>query len=217
MLLMGTSRPREITLKDVLFMPVGCLISLSPAVIFAVLVISALVGSFFYNFVNVDFFGLGAPPFDDMVFDPSFTRLDQSDGTYLTITYEKQFNSTFTGLVRHITPIRLGDFPILTHDVLITSDEFSDPNKVHTAVIDHHFSWTSAERSPQGTINLLHTVPVSEPVYQELLELRSGQNVRVIGREILKIDSFSSDGRSKGWWQDSGCNTLVITSIELLP
>jgi hypothetical protein len=214
---MLTTQTRKITLKDILFMPVGCLISLSPAVIFVGLLLATLGGSYFYYFVNVDFFGIGAPPFEDLAINPSFTRIDQTDGSYLTLSYEIPFDSTFTGLVRHISPIRLGDFPILTHDVLVTSGEFADPEKVRTSVIDHHFSWTSAERAPQGTINLLHTVPISEPVYRQLLELHAGQSVRVVGREILKIDAYNPEGTSKGWWQDSGCNTLVVTSIELLP
>jgi hypothetical protein len=217
MLVMQSAQARKISLKDILFLPVGCLLSLSPGVIFTLLILTALVGGYLYNFVNVDFFGIGAPPFKDLVISPDFTRVDQPDGTYLTISYEKGVDSIFTGLVRHVSPIRLGDFPILTHDVLVTSGEFADQDKVHTSVINHHFSWTSAERSPQGTINLLHTVPLNDSIYRQLLELRSGQNVRVVGREILKIDAYSPQGESKGWWQDSGCNTLVITSIELLP
>jgi hypothetical protein len=214
---MQPSQPRKFTLKDILFMPVGCLISLSPAVIFAGLILTALVGSYFYYFVNVDFFGVGAPPFKDLVISPDFTRIDQPDGTYLTVSYEKASASTFTGLVRHISPIRLGDFSILTHDVLVTSGDFANPDKVSTSVINHHFSWTSAESYPRGAINLLHTVPLNEAIYRQLLELRSGQNVSVVGREILKINAYSPEGSSKGWWQDSGCNTLVVTSIELLP
>jgi len=40
--------------------------------------------------------------------------------------------------------------------------------------------------------------------------------VKVTGREIFRIEAYAPDSTSKGWWQDSGCNTLVVTAIELL-
>jgi hypothetical protein len=214
---MDTTQQRRFTLKDLLFMPIGCFLSLSPVALLGLLAAVVLGGVYVYYFVNVDFFGVGTPAFNDYTISPDFRRVDLPDGAALTITYEKSFDSNFTGLVRHASPIRLGDFPILTHDILVTTGDFANPDQVNTSVFDHHFSWNSPQRSPQGTINLLHTVPFNETVYRQLLDLRSGQSVRIIGREILKIDAYTPDGKSKGWWEDSGCNTLVVTSVEVLP
>lgn len=214
---MNTAQARKITLKDILFMPVGCLVSLSPPVVFAILAVTALAGGIVYYNVNFDFWGLSSPPFSDLTINPDFSRIEMPGGNYLTLTYETPFNSSFNGLVRHISPIRLGAYPILTHDILVTSGEFANPDIVHTSVIDHHFSWTSAKRSPQGAINLLHTVPVNMDIYSQLMALRIGQTVRITGREIYRIEAFSPDGNSRGWWQDSGCNTLLVTAVEAQP
>ena len=211
----ATDRPGS--LRDILFLPLGCLLSLRPMVVFGLLIGVAFFGGYFYYFVNVDLFGIGAPHFDELTISPDFRRISQVDGSYLTVTYENNQDSFFTGLIRHISPIRLGDYPVLTHDILVTSGDFADPGKVNTSVFNHHFSWTSADVHPDGTINLLHAVPVNEGLYQQLLSLQNGQTVRIKGREILRIEAFSPQGGSKGWWQDEGCNTLVVTSVDILP
>ena len=216
MLSMQTTPARKLSLKDVLFMPLGCLISLPPAAIFGALIALAAVGSYLYFYVNIDLFGIGAPPFKELTIHPGFTRVDLPDGGYLSITYELPVPTTFTGLVRHASPIRLDKFPILTHDILVTSGDYADPDKVVTSVSEHHFTWIAKSGDPQGKIHLLHTVPASEEIYRQLLDLRKGQQVRVTGREILKLEAFDAGGASLGWWQDSGCNTLLVTSVELL-
>jgi hypothetical protein len=203
------------TLKDYLFMPLGCLMTASPVVAAAILVVGILVAGFGYFNWNVDLLGIGAPDFQNLVFSPDSQRISNPDGSYFQISFEKTVDSQFSGLVRHVSPIRLARIPILTHDILITFGDYADPRKVTTSVVDHHFFWSSNNKQPQGGINLLHTVPKDETIYRQLLEIKTGQNVRIRGREILRLDAFSSENHLDMFWQDAGCNSLLVDSVEI--
>lgn len=144
--------------------------------------------------------------------DPAITELP-----CWQVTYERADTSTFAGKIRHISTIRERRFPMLSHDILITSGDFADPEKVWTSVANHRFVWRARTATyPQGKINLLHAVPASEELHQQLRQLRSGQEVLIEGHEILKIEVYAADGTHQGTWQDAGCNTLVITAVTLV-
>lgn len=214
---MNAARPARLGLKELLFMPVGCFLSLSaPMVLGVIALLTLAIGYVYYN-VNVPLPGLGGEPFKNLKISQDFKRIEKADGSYLTISYELPIDSTFTGLVRHISPIRESRFPILTHDILVTSGDFADSQKVKTSVFNHHFSWSAGNEAPKGKINLLHTVPANKEIYDQLFALRNGDTVRIAGREIFRIEAFDPQARSQGWWQDSGCNTLVVTSVEVNP
>ena len=123
----------------------------------------------------------------------------------------------FRGLVRHATPVRMGLFPLITHDILVTTGDYADPKLVNTSVniLLHRFTWWSlSSRQPGGTINLLHTVPLNQAVYQQLLKIRSGDLVVIAGREIDKIEAYELPAnRDLGYWKDDGCNSIVVTGV----
>ena len=209
--------PRHTALKpgDFLFLPFGCLLTLSPYVLFGGLLVLAAVGVYIYYNVNVDLFGMGRPDYSSLVIDKRFQNIESGDKKWI-IQYEKQKPTVFTGKIRHASPIRLEMVPFLTHDILVTSGDYADPLKVSTSVADHHFFWASrVQEKPVGSINLLHTVPLNEAIYQQLLEIRSDQMVTITGTEVLKIEAFDQKGKPIGGWQDTGCNSLVVTSVTI--
>lgn len=108
---------------------------------------------------------------------------------------------------------------MLSHDILVTSGDFADSSIVRTSVSNHRFSswYLDQQNRPQGTINLLHTVPSTEEIYQQLTEVRKGDRVRIKGIEILDINRYDQQGEFWGSWADAGCNTLLVTSVEILP
>ena len=208
------STPRPATLKDILFLPFGCLFTASPYVVLGGLLVFALVGVFVYYNLNVDFFEIGAPDFQHYTITPGFGQVQTPDKSYWQVSYEKLGSSQFHGLVRHVSPIRIGQMPILTHDILVTSGDYADRDLVSTSVVDHHFFWRSATSAhPQGTINLLHTVPRDRAIYEALLKVRSGDTVTITGREILKIDAYDPLGKLLMWWGNSGCNSLRVDTV----
>ncbi|MEJ5201790.1 MAG: hypothetical protein WHV66_06105 [Anaerolineales bacterium] len=158
------------------------------------------------------------PDFEHWQINRSFTSVKVPEGEAWKIAYEFNQNSTFEGLVRHITEIHEGDYPLLSHDILVTSGDFSDGDKVVATVSDHRFFWYSPRMTnPKGKINLLHTVPLNAEIYQSLSHIKTGQTVRIQGKEILSIEHFDANGTWLGSWYDTGCNTLLVVSVEILP
>jgi hypothetical protein len=209
---------RKNSFIDLLYAPFGCLLQLPGwmAVFLSVLIIGG--GIWAYYTLNTDYWGLTSPPFDKIAIQGDHDRITLDTGRYWLVTYERPGDSTFQGLVRHVNPDHESTFPMMTHDILVTSGDYSDMNKVHTSVQFHmfYYSW-DANPPTKGAINLLHTVPDSEPIYKLLLRIRTGMFVKIRGREILRATFYDQGNPNpQGWWQDHGCNTLLVRSVEFL-
>lgn len=207
----------KITIKDLLFAPIGCLLKASPIFIFILLALAYFAWDYIYNNVNINLFGVGAPDYQLLSIDSGFYNIKDSNQDSWKIEYDYPWDSTFSGLVRHVSPIRLSQFPMLSHDILVTTGDFSDPSIVTIDVSNHHFSWISLNNTPpKGTINLLHTVPLNTTIYQQLLKIQNGTKVKIIGREILRINAYDPNGNRLAWWEDNGCNSILVKSVATL-
>jgi hypothetical protein len=212
---------KKVTFKDLLFRPFGCLLQASHALIFILIAAAYFAWDYVYNNVNIDLFGLGAPDYQHLTIDSGFyniqdTRQDTRQDSW-KIEYDSTQDSTFTGLVRHVLPIRLSQFPMLSHDILVTSGDFANSSIVTTDVSDHIFFWYSPGKSaPKGTIKLLHTVPLDMTIYQQLLQIRDGAHVKISGREILQINAYNPEGERYVWWEDNGRNSILVKSVTIL-
>lgn len=223
---LGTTPPTHIpasedqapalSIGDLLFAPLGCLLQMPATYLIVGLLALALVGGVIFYNTNSDFFGLAGPEFDALTISDSKEQIEATD-LYWKITYEGLADSEFPGLVRHVSPIRHNSMRILTHDILVTSGEYADPSIVSTRVANHRFRWrsTSAAR-PEGTINLLHTVPANEEIYHQLLQIQVQDEVIITGREILIIEAYDQAGNYLGEWHDTGCNTLLVNAVTIL-
>ena len=210
----NSSRPK-LSLANILYYPFGCLIEF-PLIPLGMLVMVALLGGYLYFWVNIDLFGLGRPDYKNLQFNNTYTQVQASNGLNWTISYENPNESNYTGLVRFVSPIREDTVPFLTHDVLVTTGDFANSDVVSTSVFDHHFSWSSAKtHSPGGTINLIHAVPMNEGIYQQLMGIKNGQKVIIHGKEILRIEGYQKTGGYLGKWEDSGCNSLLVTFVQI--
>ncbi len=175
----------------------------------------AFIGGAIYAVPRSVFLGLRGPDFGDLSISDTFDQI-QGDDYRWEISLETDNESEYSGVVRHTLAIRIGKLRILTHDILVTSGDFADPAIVSTSVSNHRYRWVAeGTASPQGRINLLHTVPVDEEVFRQLDKIESGDNVTIVGQEILRINVFDLDGRSQGDWRDQGCNTLLVHSMAL--
>jgi hypothetical protein len=133
-----------------------------------------------------------------------------------SLTYELATQNTFSGLVRHTSRINENQYPMLTHDILVTSGDYADSSLVRTSVMNHHFTWSSKTSDwPKGSINLLHTMPKNEEMVNALYSIKYGDIVKITGYEIYTINRYK-DGSYRGQWKDSGCNTLLVTAVEIL-
>jgi len=190
--------------------------SLPSGCVLVAILIGALVGIFIYTRVNTSLFGLTGTDFDDLVISNSY-ELISSGEQYWEVQFDGIGESKYIGTVRHAAPIRMQEFAILTHDILVTTGDFSNPDIVNTSVIDHKFFWRSPNvSSPSGSINLIHAVPANKKIYQQLLEIQKWDTVKITGREIYTIKAFQSDESFLGNWTDFGCNTLLVESVTIV-
>lgn len=202
--------------SELLYLPAGCLLRASPFLLLGLMI--ALILGFLYSYynLNVEILGIGRPAFSSWIIGTDFSTIQIPGKGEWKITFETQKSITFSGRVRHVNPIRESAFPILTHDILVTSGDFADPALVDTRVTNHHFTWRSASYTqPQGTINLLHIVPAEQQIYDLLLAIQNGNRVSITGREILRIDGYDQEAQLISWWQDTGCNTILVTAVEI--
>lgn len=207
-----------LTLSSLLWLPIGFLLNMSPLTAIGLIVLSLLTcGSLYYS-LNSDFLGLAAPPFSKITFSPDYTRVTMPDGRAWKIIYEKNTLSTFNGVAREVIHWREEQrIPFATHDILITNGEYSSPGRVTARVHNHtvYYEWYT-DKLPQGTINLLHIVPLNKEIYQQLLQIRRWNLVTIKGREILRIESFDRQGTPGTYFQDAGCNSILVTSVEIV-
>jgi len=147
-----------------------------------------------------------------------FHKVSIPGGNNWTINYEADHEVIFEGLVLHNSPIREEGWEIMTQDILVTSGDFSDPRLVYAKVSDHHFVYRyKTEKVPIGTINLLHTLPVSEEIDEQLQQIKKGDHVIIRGWDIYNLTGWDNQGYAYGTWQDEGCNTTLVTEVVILP
>jgi hypothetical protein len=206
----------RVDIADLLFLPLEWVFRLSLTQLLVVLLALVLAGGIVYFRANTSFLGLAGLDFDTLTISDSYDQI-AADDLYWKITFESRGTSEFSGIVRHVSPFRMGRLRILTHDILVTSGDYADPDVVSTSVFNHLFTWRSSSTAhPSGRINLLHTVPANEEIYRQLLEIRSWDVVVITGREVLKIEAYDQDGNHLGGWRDTGCNTLLVESVSIV-
>ena len=194
----------------------GWTTSLPPSCGFIVLFIIIITAAFIYFRVNTSFFGLVGTDFDQLVISNSYELISAED-MYWEVQFEGIGESKFIGTVRHAAPIRINEFRILTHNILVTTADFANPDIVDTSVIDNKFFWKSpGTDSPTGSINLIHAIPSTKAIYQELLKIQPWDIVKITGREIYTVKAYQSDDNFLGTWIDTGCNTLLVDSVSIL-
>jgi len=174
------------------------------------------IGGYLYFRANTSFFGLVGTDFDNLTITNAYEKI-AADDIYWEVQFESQGESKFIGTVRHVSPIRIDEFRILTHDILVTTGDYENPDLVDTSVINHKFIWKASNpEKPTGSINLIHSVPATKKIYQELLSIQPWDIVKITGREIYNIKAYEMDGTFLGTWIDTGCNSLLVESVTIL-
>lgn len=203
---------RKLTIFEYLFMPLGCLLQFPGLLMIGstILVIAIL---FLTNGGNL--LGPLYNP-ENYLINNHFQRIsNQNLDEVWQIEYESENNVSFSGLVRHNSVIREHTFPMLTQDLLVTTGDFSDSGLVSTRVNRHRFRWLSlTDTRPVGTINLLHTIPYNQEILEVLQSIKKGDQVDIYGQEVWIINHFKR-GKYLGFWQDTGCNTILVKGVTI--
>ncbi len=187
--------------------------------ILVILVITVLVVLAIRNHTTLESLLTNRPieSFDQMVVSDGFHDIEFPNGQSWDLIYETNHDRYFSGLVRHTSTIQESAFALLTYDILVTSGDFADPERVETSVSNHRFTWRAPNLDhAEGAINLLHTVPMNEEINQQLAFIQTGDTVILKGWEILRIEGYDTNGNYIGYWQDSGCNTTLVTEVIIV-
>ena len=196
--------PRQSQMEGLLWL---ILAGLSVAVIAVVMIR-------YWDKIKLSFIHEEVENYDTVIVQDNYHDMTLPNGQSWDLSYETGVIRSFTGVVRHISVINEPAFAILSFDILVTSEDFANPDLVQTSVTNHHFTWSAPHLSnPKGEIHLLHTVPINEEVYDQLKMIQKGDTVSISGYEIYRIEGFDSQGNYIGFWEDSGCNTTLVTSV----
>jgi hypothetical protein len=171
-----------------------------------------------YQKINAFFYPEWFSDFNTLHVSDGFHKVSIPIGNNWEIAYESSQETVFQGQVLYNYPIRERGFEVMTQDILVTSGDYSNPNRVYTRVSNHHFVYRYLDKEPViGSINLLHTFPMNEEINQLLQQIEPGDEVVIKGWEILSLEGWDSTGNFLGTWQDAGCNSTLVTQVIINP
>lgn len=119
-----------------------------------------------------------------------------ADGTisYGGVSYQVEWArraKKYAGDIRDIQEVYNRHAPFNTHQVLITTGDFSDPNKVQ---IDNGQVKVTLAEALEGEFTIVHLVPQGVRGLERLRQLEIGQKVKIIGKEEADGQVKGSDG-----------------------
>jgi hypothetical protein len=155
------------------------------------------------------------PQFDTLSYNADYTLITSPDGRSWEIKYESDKTSTYDGVVRHNSLWMDDSAPFMSNDVLVTTRDFADPEITRTMVFQHKFFYKT-NQAASGRINLIHALPATQEIYDELQQIKRWDHVIIQGREILIVNKFDENGNDLGYFKDMGCNTLLVTKVTIL-
>jgi len=110
------------------------------------------------------------------------------------ITYQVEWSSAskrYIGDVQDVTEAYNKYAPFNTHQVLITTGDFSDPSKVE--IIDGQIKAT-LEEDIKGELKIVHLVPKDLTGLTQLRRISVGQRIVITGKEEIDGEVKGSDG-----------------------
>lgn len=145
------------------------------------------------------------------------TSIDTQEGTlrYQGNDYQAQWGEAteHAGDVRYTGRAYWKYAPFFTHDIILTTGEFSDPEIVEIAPVkDGNTRWRANKR-PEGSFLVLHLIPANPEVLAGLDAIREGEPVKLLGQEEKDSRITGSDGSVTRLTHDNH-RFLLVTGIE---
>jgi len=99
-----------------------------------------------------------------------------------------------TGDIRYFGRAYYEGVPVFTHDAVVTTGEFSDPDIVEVTPIKDGSMYWQANKQPEGTLVVLHFIPENFTAFEDLQLIREGERIEFTGREETDSSVESSTG-----------------------
>ena len=143
--------------------------------------------------------------------------VDQELLTYGDVSYEADWSydqSIYSGDIRFVHRADLPGLPIVTHEVIITTGEYSDPEFVSiTPIKNGTMRWSAPSRPETGSLDVLHFIPINKSVLQSLDEIEEGDVITVYGYTEEDRIIRGSDG-SMGGLRHDGHEFILVEKIS---
>ena len=145
------------------------------------------------------------------------TAIDQGAGTiqFDDTTYEATWADAtkYSGDLRYMGRAYSEYAPFITHDAVVTTGEFSDPEIVTIGPMRKGNTWWKAPRQPSGTLVVLHFIPADLGVLDRLNGLGEGDSATFTGHVEADGHITASDGGFLKLMHDNH-KIMLVTAVE---
>lgn len=136
------------------------------------------------------------------------------------VQYELEWQegeSEYSGMINQIAAQYNKRAPFNTHHVVVTTEDFSNPDKVKINAMSRfgHVSWLM-QSGVKGTLRVLHLVPKDGVVLKKIQALKKGQEVSFVVQE--ETDGFVPNSKDRGYSfgsKSSGHILVWVTDVRV--
>ena len=156
-------------------------------------------------------------PSADSIVEKMHVDIENMTIDYGDVTYSAEWGhvTSHIGDIRYIGRAYDKNAPYITNDAVVTTGEFSDPSIVRISPMRKGSMTWRAQKQPKGTLVVLHFIPASLDVYNDLKEIQEEDEVEFIGREEVNSRIEGSDGSFVGL-SHSNHKFLLLEEVYLL-
>lgn len=145
-------------------------------------------------------------------------RIDPRGGaiTYDQDVYHADWSdpTSFSGDLRYIGRAYNKYIPVITHDAIVTTGEFSDPDIVTIGPVRDGNTYWRAHKQPEGTFVMLHLIPSSVAIHDQLEELSEGDAVLLVGKVEEDGTVLRPDGSFVVKLMHDNHKFLLVTEVK---
>jgi hypothetical protein len=154
-------------------------------------------------------------PSDEAIARNMVVRIDEQSIEHKDVGYAAAWGEEIIheGDLRQIVRAYNRQAPVITRDAVVTTGEFSDPDIVHIAPLKRGSTIWNAGRQSEGSLVVLHIIPVNLEIQHRLAELDEGDRVRFTGHH----ETDSRIENSYGGYVELGHSNhlfLLVTGVE---
>lgn len=149
------------------------------------------------------------PPGPAKILAQTHFSADASQIDYRGQTYTGQWEaeSEFTGQLQQLVVEYLPAAPFVTHHLVLTTGDFSDPSKVTIEPLKQGKTSWRAQEQPQGELLVLHLIPAEPSLLQQLSALKAGQTVSWKGQRLKEGLLQNNQG---GYFRVNNSNHILL-------
>lgn len=168
--------------------------------------------------LSIAFWWWRQPPNAGRILDSTIISVDHEQVEHEGLVYTAQWGepTEYQGDLRVLSRAYHRAAPFITHEAVVTTGQFSNPEIVNVSPIRQGSMVWTAKVQPQGTLIVLHFIPANHEVLASLQSLDSGDRAILEGREIVD-QRLAADPQHSIRLTHKNHRFLLLTSARLDP